>query len=401
MSLFWLRQVHKRLFLSAPGTKRRTSWARLYVEPLEMRVVPSFFSAGSTFGTGTMPLAVVVADVNRDGKPDLVIANEGSNSVSVLLGNWNGTFAAAQNFATGTAPYAVAMADLNGDGKVDVVVANEGGNTVSVLLGNGTFAAAQSFATGKAPRTMVVADINGDGRFDVVTASKGSNTVSVLLGNRNAATQFQVTAPSSVTAGVPFKITVTALTAGNGIDCLYTGTVTFTSSDGMAVLPHNYTFTKRDGGIHTFTVTLNTTGTQTVTTTDTVTNTITGSAGVMVNAAGAPPPQADSGPERAASDSADGTANRGSAVAALLAAGGFGQSAAAHASSGEPNPVSAPQTNRLAPAVPVGVAADAFAVPGPPWEESRGTAGLRLAEVEALFAADTFNCSPTGLHPRG
>ena len=93
---------------------------------------------------------MAVGDVNGDGKPDIVVANDDSNTVSVLLGNGNGTFQAQQTFATGTDPSSVAVGDVNGDGKPDLVVANDGSNTVSVLLGNGngTFQAQQTFATG-------------------------------------------------------------------------------------------------------------------------------------------------------------------------------------------------------------------------------------------------------------
>ena len=92
--------------------------------------------------------------MNGDGKPDLVVANRCySNTVSVLLGNGNGTFQAQQTFATGTSPCSVAVGDVNGDGKPDLVVANDVSNTVSVLLGNGngTFQAQQTFATGADP----------------------------------------------------------------------------------------------------------------------------------------------------------------------------------------------------------------------------------------------------------
>jgi hypothetical protein len=116
--------------------KPRSLGVRPRLEPLERRIVPSFTSGG-TFSAGTKPLGVVVADVNRDGHPDLITANSASNSVSVLLGNGNGTFKAATNFSTGATPYAVAVADVNSDGKLDLLVANEGSNTVSVLLGNG------------------------------------------------------------------------------------------------------------------------------------------------------------------------------------------------------------------------------------------------------------------------
>ena len=94
-----------------------------------------------------------IGDVNGDGKPDLVVANSDGNTVSVLLGNGNGTFQAQQTFATGDDPYSVAVADVTGDGKPDIVVANVVSDTVSVLLGNGngTFQAQQTFATGNGP----------------------------------------------------------------------------------------------------------------------------------------------------------------------------------------------------------------------------------------------------------
>src|SRR5207244_873695 len=92
-----------------------------------------------TFATGAGPLGLAVRDVNGDGKLDLVATNAAAGSVSVLLGNGDGTLAARQDFTTGNAPYAVAVGDLNGDGRPDVIVADAGSNKVSVLLGNALF----------------------------------------------------------------------------------------------------------------------------------------------------------------------------------------------------------------------------------------------------------------------
>jgi hypothetical protein len=100
------------------------------------------------------------------------------------------------------------------------------------------------------------------------------------------ATHFDVSAPASTTAGVAFDITVTALDATEAVDTGYAGTVTFTSSDGQADLPANYTFVPADNGVHTFSVTLKTAGNQTVTATDTVSATITGSSDPVSVAAG-------------------------------------------------------------------------------------------------------------------
>ncbi len=152
---------------------------------------------------GYEPRALAIADVNRDGKPDLIMANycgssscKSNASVSVLLGNGDGTFRAAVNYNSGQGTAAaVAVADFNGDGKPDIVVVGSNCcnlNYLSVLLGNGdgTFKAAVSYDTGGSfPDSVAVADVNKDGKLDLIVAnSYGSintldGSVGVLLGN--------------------------------------------------------------------------------------------------------------------------------------------------------------------------------------------------------------------------
>jgi trimeric autotransporter adhesin len=155
------------------------------------------FAAQESFATGAFPYSVTTADVNGDGKPDLVVANDGDNTVSVLLntttaGATTPTFATQQTFATGTSPYAVTVADVNGDGKPDLIVANFASNTASVLLNSTapgaavlSFAAQQTFAAGANPTFVKAVDINGDGKLDLIVSNYGSggtgNTISVLL----------------------------------------------------------------------------------------------------------------------------------------------------------------------------------------------------------------------------
>src|SRR3989442_4227839 len=79
------------------------------------------FQTAPKFDTGPNPVFVAAGDFNGDGKPDLAVANAGTNNVSVLLGKGDGTFHTAVNYAAGAQPRSVAVADFNGDGKADLV----------------------------------------------------------------------------------------------------------------------------------------------------------------------------------------------------------------------------------------------------------------------------------------
>src|SRR3954454_6166995 len=178
----WIRNRLAR----TPRTLRKKTPARCQqsLEALEDRTLLSvdFFPA-AFYGVGFSPYSVAAGDFNGDGKLDLVAANTGANSVSVLLNNGNSTFAGAVNYGVGALPTSVAAGDFNGDGKLDLVTANSGSsNRASVLLnnGNGTFAGAVSYAVGTGPYSVAVGDFNGDGKPDLVAANSGSNTASVL-----------------------------------------------------------------------------------------------------------------------------------------------------------------------------------------------------------------------------
>ncbi len=94
----------------------------------------STFLAQTTYSTDFYPISVAVVDVNSDNKPDIVVANYGSDNVGVLLNAGNGTFNAQITYSTGSAPASVAVVDVNSDNKPDIVVANYGSDNVGVLL---------------------------------------------------------------------------------------------------------------------------------------------------------------------------------------------------------------------------------------------------------------------------
>jgi glucose/arabinose dehydrogenase len=151
------------------------------------------FGSATRYTAGDGPHSMRAGDLNGDGKIDLVTANESSNDVSVLLGNGNGAFAPVVNYATGSVPKGVAIGDINGDGKLDLATANTagnypdqdnpGGNTISVLLGNGngTFGAPTAYTTGRTPFSLNIADFNGDGSADIASANWHTNNAGVLL----------------------------------------------------------------------------------------------------------------------------------------------------------------------------------------------------------------------------
>ena len=159
------------------------------------------FTAGATiFGVGTTPCVVnpsnlpsncsmVVGDFNRDGAPDLAVTSGGDNTVTILLGHGDGTFAPAVGspMTVGTFPEAVRSGDFNNDGILDLAVANAKDNTVSILLGNGdgTFnpATGSPVPTGQFPFYLVVADFRGIGASDIAVSNEIDSTVTVLLSN--------------------------------------------------------------------------------------------------------------------------------------------------------------------------------------------------------------------------
>jgi Flp pilus assembly secretin CpaC len=159
--------------------------------------IPSTVFPRTDFNVGHLPVAVVAQDFDNDGKSDLAVVNQQDNSISVLMNQGSGNFTQPNNAITlgskETGPAAIGagifrLTDATHlTQPADLVIANSTSNTVTVLLGNGdgTFAEAPGspFAVGAQPRAVVLADFDGDGKLDFAVANSGDNSVSTFRGN--------------------------------------------------------------------------------------------------------------------------------------------------------------------------------------------------------------------------
>jgi uncharacterized repeat protein (TIGR01451 family) len=190
------------------------------------------FGAPATFSTGTSrdlaPTSVAIGDLNGDGNADLAVSNQNAFSVSVLLGDGTGSFGQATQYPiTGPfSPSSVKIADLNADGKADLVVGDSNyGGLIAVLLGDGTgsFGPATTFSSGlNNVESLAVADLNLDGHPDLVIGA-GSPSVAVMLGDGTGGFGLPTSYPLAGGFGVTFGVAVADLNGDGSPDLLATG----------------------------------------------------------------------------------------------------------------------------------------------------------------------------------
>ena len=190
---------------------------------------PGTFPATATFynSGGTFPVGLGVGDVNGDGRPDIVVANSNSSTVGVLLNSaiTPGTFLAAVTYGSGnTSPRGLSLADVNGDGKLDIVTGGVSSTSgVGVLLNSaatpGVFGTAANYSTGVNSDGIAMGDANADGRPDiVVTGYTTANTVVVLLNSATAPGTFPTTTSYGSGGSMPRGVTLGDVNGDNLAD---------------------------------------------------------------------------------------------------------------------------------------------------------------------------------------
>jgi hypothetical protein len=240
---WWLGRSSSKASVVRPAGRRPA------LELLEDRTVLSLFSTPQSvfLGNNTAPQSVTSGDFRGNGRLDLAIADHGTNAVSVLLSNGDGTFQAPTSYSLGANlnPTFLTSANLNADTKPDlIVVDNANSGFVSVLInnGDGTFATPVKYAVGANPVGVAVADMNGDNKLDLIVANKGDSSLTVLINQGNGA--FTAQAPFAL-AAAPVSITTgdfnndtkndVALVAGSNV-YVYSGT----GSGGFNATPAQY-----------------------------------------------------------------------------------------------------------------------------------------------------------------
>jgi hypothetical protein len=141
------------------------------------------FGVGRPIPTGAGAFDLATADMNRDGRPDLVVANADAHTVSILLGSPAGLIEAFI-WNTSASPRSIAVGDFTRDGRLDLAVAAYDGNVVDIGQGNGdgTVTTLHTFAVGLNPEDIVAADFNRDGTLDLYVAHVAGQSAAILLG---------------------------------------------------------------------------------------------------------------------------------------------------------------------------------------------------------------------------
>jgi hypothetical protein len=172
-------------------------------------------------GSGSHPYSVVIGDFNKDNQLDIAVAQFGTNSIGVFLGDGNGSFASPISITLGSSrPLSMVTGDFNNDNQLDIVVANYGTSNIAILLGynDGSFRIKSVYEMGydSIPTSLAVADFNSDNQLDIAVVNYGTSTLAILLADGNGT--FVMHQYSTGNGSYPCSVAVGDFNRDNRID---------------------------------------------------------------------------------------------------------------------------------------------------------------------------------------
>ena len=188
-------------------------------------------------GNGSAPFDISVDDFNNDNISDIAVASIGTNGIVVLFGFGDGSFLLGSPYSTGigSSPTSLANGDFNKDGRLDIAVVNQKSNTIGIFLGddNKPFAGVTTYTTGAGsrPHSVALGDFNNDSLFDIVVASYGTNSVGILFGGPHRNFNYTQICPTEYGAS-PYSVAVSDFNNDSYLDIV----VANSGTDNIVIL---------------------------------------------------------------------------------------------------------------------------------------------------------------------